>query len=324
MIVFQLSGEHDELPCEEVLALYSAKGISPRVERYGKFLLVDEELPSSFLAKRLALSHSFYFVKKMSPPDKIRTLLRDSDYKNVKSYAVRAMNFDDNQKIERNIGELFLETLKIKANLSSPELEIFLIKLGEKVAICEGVFIIDKKSLAQREPQKRPFFTPVALKPKLAKLLINLSRVDEGGTLLDSFCGSGSILIEAALTGIKPTGVEKDKKNYHGARKNLEFFGLDARVILGDAREPVGVFDAIVTDPPYARSSKVFGEELLELYSDFLKTAYSELKERGRLVFAIPEDQTLDVASFGFKVLGTHKIYVHKSLTRKIFICEKK
>ncbi|MBI5794141.1 50S ribosomal protein L11 methyltransferase [Candidatus Uhrbacteria bacterium] len=40
------------------------------------------------------------------------------------------------------------------------------------------------------------------LPPKLARMMINLSGVDpEGATLLDPFCGSGTVLMEAALMG---------------------------------------------------------------------------------------------------------------------------
>jgi len=62
------------------------------------------------------------------------------------------------------------------------------------------------------------------LPPKLAQILINLSEAEKGGVLLDPFCGSGTILTEAALMGFKDlVGCDNSEKAIEDTRRNVEF-----------------------------------------------------------------------------------------------------
>ncbi|MEK6807835.1 MAG: DNA methyltransferase [Nanoarchaeota archaeon] len=81
-----------------------------------------------------------------------------------------------------------------------------------------------KGRFLEREPMKKPAFHPTMLKPKLARLLVNLSGAKEGETILDPFCGAGSILIEAAVLGTKVIGTDFDSEMIARAKKNLEFY----------------------------------------------------------------------------------------------------
>lgn len=62
------------------------------------------------------------------------------------------------------------------------------------------------------------------LPPKLAQILINLAGADRKKILLDPFCGSGTILQEAAMLGLeKIYGSDINPETIRAAQKNLEW-----------------------------------------------------------------------------------------------------
>lgn len=88
------------------------------------------------------------------------------------------------------------------------------------------------------------------LPPKLARILVNLSTPswEEGavGVLIDPFCGSGTILMEAALAtnATKIIGSDNDAKQISDAQKNIAWL-LEKKILLsGDEKR----FETIVLD----------------------------------------------------------------------------
>lgn len=150
------------------------------------------------------------------------------------------------------------------------------------------------------------------LPPKLARLMINLARLPAGSTLLDPFCGSGTILTEAALLGI-PTvrGSDVADRAVTQSQQNLAWLAehypqtraVRAEIKLADVRKlsaawPKASVDAVVTEPylgpprhgkesrPQLR--KVIGE-LSDLYLAAFDQFAQVLKPGGRVVIAMPE-----------------------------------
>ena len=75
---------------------------------------------------------------------------------------------------------------------------------------------IDRTCFEERKVQHRPFFSPISLHPKLARVLVNISAIKRDETLLDPFCGTGGILIEAGLIGAKVIGSDIEEKMIEG------------------------------------------------------------------------------------------------------------
>ena len=76
-----------------------------------------------------------------------------------------------------------------------------------------------------RSPTDRPFFQPVSLEPRLARLMISLGhRSDsEPTTVIDPFCGTGGIAIEAMLAGLNVLASDLDPKMVKGTEENLQW-----------------------------------------------------------------------------------------------------
>ncbi len=147
------------------------------------------------------------------------------------------------------------------------------------------------------------------LPPKLARMMVNIARTDSTSTLLDPFCGSGSILMEAGLLGLQTTGVDINRKAVQSSLGNWDWLkgqggeptgGL--RAIYGDARnlrtlfEPL-YFEACATEPylgPPQRSpldGKRFDrltDELIPLYLRALGEIRTVMKPGARVVFIVP------------------------------------
>ena len=57
-------------------------------------------------------------------------------------------------------------------------------------------------SSGQRRAGERPFFKPVSLDPRLARLAVNLASGPQNrGPVVDPMTGTGGFLIEASLSG---------------------------------------------------------------------------------------------------------------------------
>lgn len=329
MIAIKLSGEHPTLPLEEVKALHEAYGKSFKILAHsGALLLIDTPLGEDEFS-RLAFSHEFYPVWKVTDIKKLDSVLLELGIKKAKSFCVRCTGFSHNPNEEKRVGEVIFENLRVPVDLRKPDVTVYVLKIGSKAVVSTEKIATD--DFRKRNQNERPFHRPVALMPKMARLFVNLARLKTGDCVLDPFCGAGSILIEAAEMGIKPIGRDLDWKMIRGCKKNLEFYGLKADVAKGDATKielktekgkPM-IVDAIATDPPYARASKVFSEDLIGTYRDFIKSAFKALKPGGYLVAATPTTSKFPYQKSGFKLSGTYDIYVHASLTRRIYVLRK-
>ncbi len=194
-----------------------------------------------------------------------------------------------------------------------------LIKKGAEilfVASPDGVYI--GKTLCVQEYEafsKRDYGRPVrdmksgVMPPKLARMMINLAGVQKEETLLDPFCGSGTILQEAILLGYKNIfgrdGSEKavkdslenlswlkEKNDFH-AKLSIKQF--DVRKISDDVLE--NSVSAVITEPYLGPTlhGEIFSEKLrstrYELRNLYL-SAFSEfkkiLKKGGVVVMVFP------------------------------------
>ena len=133
------------------------------------------------------------------------------------------------------------------ANLNSPQVTFLVVLTAEKIWFGR---LLSKSDSMWLEHNQRPYVTSSSLPARLARVLVNLVA-RPGDSLLDPCCGTGTIVMAAAHSGIRAVGYDINPRMVGATTKNLQHFGLTADVTLGDARQVHGKFDAIATDLPY-------------------------------------------------------------------------
>ena len=164
------------------------------------------------------------------------------------------------------------------------------------------------------EFQKRDVGKPIqrkifAISPRIARIMVNLASCTEGKTLLDPFCGVGTILQEALLSKGKAIGVDINRwcieasiRNMKWLEKEYRLENAEYRAIKGDVHrltKKIGCeqIDCIATEPdlgpalrqvPTESYAVRIVEKLEPLYYGLLEEAHKVLKKGGRLVVVSP------------------------------------
>jgi 23S rRNA G2445 N2-methylase RlmL len=101
---------------------------------------------------------------------------------------------------------------------------------------------------------------PGALRPTVAAAMVRLlGRPSSDGALLDPFCGSGTILTEAAAVGWRPLGADLDPEAVEVARSNVQ---AAAWLLVADARRlPFAAqrFSAVASNLPFGKQYRIQG-----------------------------------------------------------------
>jgi SAM-dependent methyltransferase len=117
--------------------------------------------------------------------------------------------------------------------------------------------------LGRRPLHRRPYRVvsrPVALHPPLARALVALADAPLGATLVDPFCGTGTIAIEAKLArpDLQVTASDVEPAAVAAARANARAASVALRVAARDARA-VPPAEHVVANPPWGRSASLRG-----------------------------------------------------------------
>lgn len=179
---------------------------------------------------------------------------------------------------------------------------------------------------ARRMPNL-PFQRPVSLPVRRARAAVNLGAVRPGDAVVDPFAGTGALLLEAGLVGATVSGVDRDAEMIRGAARNLARFPVAVgRLVAADAERAFrpsdrDSWDAIVTDPPYGRSSGTGGEATPALLARCLPAWVPLVRPGGRLVVVAPQEVPLDLP--GTSPIDRIPDRVHGSLTREFRVFER-
>ncbi len=147
--------------------------------------------------------------------------------------------------------------------------------------------------------------------PKVAQIMLNLSGCKSGDTILDPFCGIGTIIQEGLLLCFRMIGSDINKTAIKGSEQNLEWFRNRYKIAPGkyglevsDATKVSGLIEkgkqkisAIVTEctlgPMYGSFPKA--DEITKNFADLeklYKKSFEEfskfLPKKGRVVMCLP------------------------------------
>jgi tRNA (guanine10-N2)-dimethyltransferase len=341
-LFFLLSGEHESLPVSEFGAILEAEGYGYRVlERLDQVVVVEADpgcvgvLKSRAAFTRLCGLELFECEAETS--DIVRTV-RSVDFDGVlgegESFVVRVRHVMgcspdiDGMKLEGTLGQLILERVpKAKVDLRKPDKMFVGVLADNRFVFGVKLEEIVPKPFVERGPRKKPFFHPSAMQAKLARCMVNLAEPKVGDLVFDPFCGTGGMLIEASLVGCRVLGLDVKRWMARGALRNLKHFGVQSEaVIVGDARcLPVVRVDCVVTDPPYGISSTTLKRSTGQIVEELLSVVHDLLGKGKRVCIAAPKTVKIGHLGdeLGYRLLESHLVYVHRSLTREIVVFEK-
>lgn len=326
-LLFELSMECEPLARAEAMAACESLGGPARVLSGDPGALVLETgADPAALVSRLALCHKVSEWLGSSTARELDSLMSDVEVPGpirVRSTRVGEAHRDiDLNSLTRRAGTVLGRSVGV--DLRSPASEVRFV-VSDKVHAGRLIGSVDRRSYESRKNRHLPFQCPISLHPKYARALVNLARVPGGGSLLDPFCGTGAIVAEASLAGLRPFGTDLSGRMIEGARKNLAHVGARASLAVcdvGSIASVVGPVDGVVTDPPYGRATSTDGEPLGELYARAFAACADVLKRGSMLTLAVPDLSILEGAD-GFRTVGTHQLWVHRSLTRNFCVLER-
>jgi len=317
-LIFELSGENPTLPAAELGCVGTI--IDQRRQ------VAVAECPDPEAADRLAMTHRVLEYLGECPGDirSFEELLRDLAIETPFAFAGRVRkvhggslnpNPSSQKEFERMIGTMISGPVSLK----DPRVEYRAILSENRCYFGKVLIAFERGSFDERNPGRRDFFHPGVMMPRMARSLVNLALVNRGDLVLDPFCGTGGILIEADLLGARAIGSDFDPFMVAGSRTN----SAKADLLLADATElPLcdRVADAVVTDFPYGQSVCIRKSDTMDaLYGDTLEEISRVLKP-GRRAVVVTHRDISPIAAEYMAILQRHHQRVHKSLTRHILV----
>ncbi|MFA5895858.1 MAG: TRM11 family methyltransferase [Thermoplasmata archaeon] len=322
----ELSGEHPTLPRAEALAALEAERVEVRKVSWSAHLLrLDAVGPVDRAVRRLGLAHVVSEELAQGDLEDLRAYARSADL-GGKSFRTRAHGLEkrlDHGAIEGSLGADFGRTGRV--DLTNPNVE-FRVLVADEFLLGRVMHRVDRSGLEARKVTHRSFNLPISLHPKLARALVNLSRVPTGGLLLDPFCGTGGVLLEASHVGLRAVGSDLRRSMVVGARKSLRPFGAEAGFLAADAGQGPwrpGRIDGIATDPPYGRAASTRGEPTLRLYERAFAAFADALPSGGHAAVVLPNEDAIQLAQHDLELVERHSVRVHRSLTRHFCVFRK-
>ncbi len=248
-----------------------------------------------------------------------------------------------------------------KSRIIHKGIDLSVICHHEEILIAQSISIqnIDRYSFRDYEKPYRDAENGM-LPPKLSQIMLNLASKDKK-TILDPFCGNGTILIEAMLMGLDAIGsdlskdmseqteqnckwLEKNKNELTSSKPlgNFRTFARDARFLTKDLLPEQ--ITTIVTEgylgPPQEKipqpstAEKIF-RELGNLHLNWLKAAHKVLEPEGEVIMCLTAfkqrkgilffpkfDEICEISGFEIKKKFLYK-RPHQVVFREIYVLKK-
>lgn len=327
---------------ESLLGEKSLEKIAPNVLKFDN----NEGLDLDFLINRLGgvvkiaslekvISDKINLLKEITAllvkRGESKIIFGTSIYGNFFLGNLKAFNKEIKGSLEK-IGKRARFVLGEKAQISSVQIEkikvndIILVNNGNKIFIGITLKIQNFEEWGKRD-YRRPFADPKSgmLPPKVARMMLNIAlgqrpiNSAEKSTILDPFCGVGTIGAEALTIGCWVISSDKGEEAVKKTQKNLQWisdcYGISEenfKVLNSDAKNvsemiPQKSIDAIVTEPYLGpkvelwRGRPTFGgrkitigklqriiNELENLYMESLASWNKILKDNGKVCIVFP------------------------------------
>ncbi len=286
-------GRDPELSKSELYCYFNSKNIEFKIIDVTDVVIILEL--SSLKAKEV--------IKELGGIQKIVKVIDGIDNlyfgkENKIRYAVSNYTGEDVSELKDNLRDYFKKE-KLRATIKKSHFKVDYLMPSEAQNVLEVVVynnyigktiaVFNPKEHKHRDlhrPEQRPLHT---ISIRLAKIMLNLSEVKKGETLLDPFCGIGTILQEAMLKGVNVVGIDNEKWCVEASKKNLDWIKneyntkVSYKIINGSAKEInkyVKEVDCVVSEPylgPFLK--KIPTEKQAKDTLNILEPIYSKLIE---------------------------------------------
>ena len=357
---FFVLGRNPVLSKAEILSYLEARGIKSRELIFEDNYLVLEYEDKDYILSIQELGGAIKAGKILFEAKNHRDLLRllDEHENDVApsekfSYGLYGQNHDEEDVIKKSFktqGKLAMlrhgrtsikfENMEV-ASLPNAEFSFF---MHRDTKIQDGIIhfgVVDQdydySEIKKRDMKKPERRESLAISPRLAKILINLSQAQPGQLLLDPFCGVGSILIEGIMKGINVYGIDKDKKAIESAKRNLKWieseYDVDGtyKLFNEDSRNMPNLrIDAVATETPLTPSGdalrkKPSDKEAVQMMKGFesiivpILKRISQIKKPGaRIAITFPRVREHVPDIFSIKKQTGLKLYEPKNVNTYI------
>ena len=298
-------GRNPELSIAEIVAVFGNK----KFIKNGNAILLEIEKLEEGIIKRFGGVYAIGEVLcNVNELDKKNIYLKT---KNNISYVL----WDFSSKTEEVRDYLKKRFKKERLKATEKRLNFMVLQSGETAGVSHGLideeyFVFDDyfgkiiqktsfKEIEKRDMKKPIIRQELAISPRLAKIMIGLSNVKQGGILLDPFCGIGVILQEALIQGINVIGIDKDKEAVKGCRENLKFLNPSKKYkLFNEDSKKVKIkerVDVIVTEPYLGEilrkvPTEEKAREILKEFEALVISVLNNLKGnvKGKIVLTAP------------------------------------
>lgn len=195
------------------------------------------------------------------------------------------------------------------------EIGMELDKDADTILRIENLFDTTIMSIHERDAEVRDYRKdnmPFSLRPSFGYCMVRLTDLAEHQTLIDPFCGGGTIPIESALwyghtisiigSDMTPGHVKASIRNAKEAkvRQMIHFMEADISVLQNRLSQRA---DAIVTEFPHQLKTKTNRY----LFRTFFDVADSILNQDGRIVALVHDDREFKKLSEGYSIVDERK-----------------
>jgi precorrin-6B methylase 2 len=292
----------------ELAGVHKCAPLAARVDSASGDLGSLVDLMISYVEDKSKLSLSAYDIGDDDYEDLVRSMLDGLKAEGLKK--IRLLRPKGNELLSERV-------------LSREAFDVVAFPYHGGFALGPTAWVPDSASMRQRGTRKPAPHPDIALSPRLARTLVNLAGLGPGQTILDPFCGSGTILIEAYAKALRCLGLDSSASRVQEARDNLHWSvggvtdrGYDIRK--GDARELPRILrgtkvDAVVTEPlllprldarPKTATAQAMIEESARIYNDALSSMAESVHPEGRIVVVVPVVQTIEGDEVTLKLEG--------------------
>ena len=263
------------------------------------------------LDKIIYFNNTFFVLKTMkgkglSFPSLVGSVCSGKNYflVNKGSFRVRFQNENQFAKVDKNLTrraeDYVLQNSKLKLDRLSPTNEVWFSIRREGFAFCGE--LISKREFTEKNLNKGE------LRPEIAYLICCFSDIQASDTILEPFCGYGSIPVQLAkkfrFEKLYVSDLNSERATQTAARKqlsapNIECCTADATVLSHIADKSINL---VITDPPWG-----YFEELPDIEGFYKKmfTSFDRvLTQDGRMVILSARKEELErtAAAAGFKI----------------------